>query len=266
MDRPSRSRRKSLESYLCDEPRESKIETIAIRRRDASVPERRITGKVSTEELRQRYDLREEHFAHLGMEVSMVMPKQADLLIDEAEFGADERLPYWADLWPAARALTREILEWDQEALPSRALELGCGLGLPSLALRWRGVPVLATDYYLEALAFVAENARRNGIEAVQCRLLDWREIPRDFPRAPLLLAADVLYESRNGAPLLAALDRLLEHAGRAIIADPGRVYLAPFRALAAEGGWQVRTLPEREEQAVAAGSTTVVRLLQLTR
>src|SRR5271167_3007551 len=50
-----------------------------------------------------------------------------------AAFAADEYLPYWADLWPAARMLAKAVLA---ESWPAgiAALEVGCGLGLPGIA------------------------------------------------------------------------------------------------------------------------------------
>ena len=45
----------------------------------------------------------------------------------------------------------------------ARTLELGCGLGLPSIAAALAGGRVLATDWSTEAIAMTATNAERNG-------------------------------------------------------------------------------------------------------
>jgi hypothetical protein len=37
-----------------------------------------------------------------GRSIQLLMPANADDLISEADFDRDERLPYWADLWPSA--------------------------------------------------------------------------------------------------------------------------------------------------------------------
>src|SRR5918993_3776037 len=42
-------------------------------------------------------------------------PAAADALIDEEEFAQDERLPYWADLWPSSVALARHVSEVSEE-------------------------------------------------------------------------------------------------------------------------------------------------------
>src|SRR5438045_5623708 len=61
-------------------------------------------------------------------------------------FAKDEYLPYWADLWPAARMLAKAIL---REAWPPgvHALEIGCGLGLPGVAALSVGMRVTFSDY-----------------------------------------------------------------------------------------------------------------------
>jgi predicted nicotinamide N-methyase len=85
-------------------------------------------------------------------------------------------------------------------------LELGCGVGLPSVVALAGGAEVTATDHYAAALDFARYNARSNlGVEP-ETRLLDWHT-PRveGLGVFDLILAADVLYEQRN-IPALAAL------------------------------------------------------------
>ena len=210
-------------------------------------------------------ELRTERFAHGAFTVDMVLPRAADELIDVSEFNRDERLPYWADLWPSARGLARHLL--DARVPAGRVLELGCGVALPSLALRWCGVPVLATDYYEEALDFARRNAEENGIPAPDTLLLDWRMPPADLGRFDLVIAADVLYEKRNAEALMGLLPRVTAPGGRVLVADPGRVYFADFRAGMEGLGWGVRVLETREEPSgVGEGSMIRVSIVELQR
>jgi hypothetical protein len=39
----------------------------------------------------------------------MVHPRNAEALIDEGDFARDERLPYWAEIWPSAYTLARVL-------------------------------------------------------------------------------------------------------------------------------------------------------------
>src|SRR5689334_23400419 len=66
-----------------------------------------------------------------GRRVRLLMPANADDLIREEDFVRDERLPYWADLWPSARILAEELTVMRLGG--QRVLELGCGLGLVAL-------------------------------------------------------------------------------------------------------------------------------------
>jgi predicted nicotinamide N-methyase len=210
-------------------------------------------------DLRRRFAVREEHFAHGTFSVDLLLPRSADELIDVSAFNTDERLPYWAELWPSARALTRWALDAPLPAGP--ALELGSGVALPALALRWRGAPAVASDYYPEALEFARANALRNAIPPPDTLLLDWRHPPPGLGRFPLVLAADVLYERRNADALLDLLPAVTEPGGRVVIADPGRVHAADFRAALESRGWSAREIARAEEASGAPGSGAVSRI-----
>jgi predicted nicotinamide N-methyase len=153
----------------------------------------------------------------------VIRPAAADALIDEEEFARDERLPYWAELWPSAVALARLVSKEDLAG--RRAIELGCGVGLPSLTALARGARVTATDHYRAALDFARYNARANlGDLEPETRFLDWHT-PYAEGLGPfdLVLAADVLYERRNISALAALIPALLTPGGEVLLADPRR-------------------------------------------
>jgi predicted nicotinamide N-methyase len=184
------------------------------------------------------FDLVEERVALGAVELSILRPRSAEDLIDEAEYEHDERLPYWAELWPSGRVLAEALA-----AAPlagARALELGCGLALPAIAALAGGARVMATDWYPEALAFARANARRAGL-TLETAVVDWREPPPELlAGAPfdLVVAADVLYEGRNVDALLALLPRLVAPGGAAWIADPRRPEAARLMEALRALGW----------------------------
>ena len=149
----------------------------------------------------------------------IVRPPDAAELIDEDAFAEDEFLPYWAELWPSGVALARAAAELVEPG--DRVVELGCGLGVASIAAALSGADVLATDWSPEALAFTRENAARNGV-VLETALASWTAPDELVARGPWdwVLAADVLYENRNVEPLAALLPRL---GSMALVADPGR-------------------------------------------
>ncbi|MCW3041632.1 MAG: Methyltransferase type 12 [Solirubrobacterales bacterium] len=163
----------------------------------------------------------------------ILRPASSEALIDEQAFAAgDEYLPYWAELWPSAVALARLVAREDLTS--ARVLELGCGLGLPALAAARAGARVTATDWAPDAITAATDNAAANGV-TLQAVVADWREPGPLVARGPwdLVLAADVLYEARAVAPLLALLEALA--APRVLVADPSRATCEPFLEQAAE-------------------------------
>jgi predicted nicotinamide N-methyase len=154
-----------------------------------------------------------------GLELELVRPEAPEELLDEGAFEHDEFLPYWAELWPAGIALA--------EALPAdihgrRLVELGCGLGVPSLVAAARGGRVTAVDWASDAIELLRTNAARNGLD-VEAVHADWRDFDGSFD---LALAADVLYERRNVEPLVALLSRIAPHS---LVGLAGRPYEREF-------------------------------------
>jgi predicted nicotinamide N-methyase len=172
-----------------------------------------------------------------GRDLAMMRPADAEALLDEDAFARDEFMPYWAELWPSALALARWV---GTRALHgARVLELGCGLGLPSIAAALAGGRVLATDWSAEAVEFTQRNAAANGAR-LETAVAAWDEAEELVARGPwdLVIGSDLLYEPRNVALLLDVLENVADHA---VIADPGRAASVEFEA-SALGTWDLRT------------------------
>jgi predicted nicotinamide N-methyase len=179
---------------------------------------------------------------------SILKPANSDDLIREEDFVKDERLPYWADVWPSSIILAGRLLELDGHG--RKALELGCGVGLSTLAATRAGFDVLSTDYYQDALDVTRANVFRNLGTIARTRLVDWRHLPVDLGRFDLVFASDVLYENEYAKLLPALLRGLLEPAGIALIADPGRVAAPVFVEACAEHGLPIRKKETRPFEA----------------
>jgi predicted nicotinamide N-methyase len=196
-------------------------------------------------------DVVEEVVAVAGRDLGLLRPRDAEALLSEEAFAHEEFLPYWAELWPSALALARVI---GTRALHgARTLELGCGLGLPSIAAALAGGRVLATDWSDEAIEMTRVNAERNGA-SVDVLVASWTEPADLLERGPwdVVLASDVLYEPRNGEALLPLLPQLLAEHGEIWLADPGRPAADGFlRAIADALTVERRSVPELERGAV---------------
>lgn len=173
------------------------------------------------------------------------LEEAADLL-DEPDYAQrfleQDIAPYGVELWPAATMLANGIVQQESGA-GREAVELGCGLGLVTLAAARHGWRMLATDNEETALRFARFNAELNGINGVHFELLDWKHPPpgRRFER---IFAADVLYQLVDHEPLLGCIEQLLAPNGIALIADPKRRVADRFEALATQRGFTVELIP----------------------
>jgi predicted nicotinamide N-methyase len=179
------------------------------------------------DELKRRFTTVEEAVSVGELRWSLLKPRNADDLISEAEYVKDERLPYWADVWPSSLVLAEWIA--DRPGGGQSMLELGCGLGLVTAAAMSAGYAVTATDYYDDALLFTRVNARRvTGREPVT-RMVNWHELPDDLGRFDFVVACDVLYEKPNAEFVAEAMVRTLATGGEGVMADPGRIAIDEF-------------------------------------
>lgn len=196
--------------------------------------------------------------------VRLERPRSADDLISEADFARDERLPYWADVWPSSTALATVLDAIDGKG--KRALELGCGVGLVTIAAMRAGFEVLATDYYADALLFARRNARRATGREPKTRMVDWRAMPSALGRFDLVLASDVLYERAYATLVADALVATLAPGGSALVADPGRTALLSFVTACEQRGFAVTLRAQVPWQEGAAKQTITIHEVQARR
>jgi predicted nicotinamide N-methyase len=161
-----------------------------------------------------------------GRTFEVTHPEESDRLMHHpsirSAYASHQYLPYWTELWPAARMLAKIILR-EPWAPGLEALEIGCGLGLPGLAALAAGLRVIFSDVDTAALHFAGLNAKANGFERFRLLQLDWYNPPNDL-RVPVVLASDLLYESRHVEPLVALIHRVLEPGGLCLLSDENRI------------------------------------------
>ena len=192
------------------------------------------------------YPVKVRRFELAGRTFDLLGPDEYERLLDDprvlARFQHDEFMPYWAEFWPACLLLADEVAAWppiDAARPAPLLLEIGCGLGLVGLVAASRGYRVIASDYDDDALAFVVESARRNALPAPKTRYIDWREFYSDL-ELDRIVAAEILYETRNLRPVAEFLRNHLKPDGQALIVDAHRSTADDFAAVAVECGLAV--------------------------
>jgi predicted nicotinamide N-methyase len=184
-----------------------------------------------------------------GSRYRLLVPADQDRLLDQAEADPEQNLPYWAEVWPSGVALADVALERREDLAGRPVLELGSGLGVTAAAALAAGARLLAVDYSPDALVLCRYNALRNAGREPRTLELNWRApsaalfaLAAEARGFPVILAADVLYEERDVAPLLDLVGKLLAPGGAVWLAEPRRESARRFLAAADAAGWRRAT------------------------
>lgn len=141
----------------------------------------------------------------------------------------------FGQLWPASQVLARVVKHID--ITNRRILELGCGLGLPSLLLQSRGADVTASDHHPLSEPFLDYNAALNKLSPIPYLDLPWVEDTVKVGHFDLIMGSDILYERNHAGMLARQIQRLAAPVAKILITCPGRGYGNQLsRLLQAEG------------------------------
>lgn len=140
---------------------------------------------------------------------------------------AEDLCPYFGILWPASEALAQYLADHPALVRGKTVLELGCGLGLPSIVAASLGGEVIATDFHPDVEEYFQRNCRHSSVTCEYQRL-NWREdaLERKFD---VVIGSDVLYEAKHAREVADGLLRFVKKGGTIILSDPGRAYLQKF-------------------------------------
>lgn len=160
---------------------------------------------------------------------------------------AEDLCPYFGMLWPAAEALAQFLVDHPQMIQGKKVLELGCGLGVPSLVAAHLGAKVLATDYHPDVEGFLARNCRHSSVE-VPYQRLNWRAAEAGLiGQFEVVMGSDVLYESKHAGEVAAGLIRFMAPGGKILLSDPGRNYVRAFLESMDAAGFKCRAHGETQ-------------------
>lgn len=147
---------------------------------------------------------------------------------------AEDLCPYFGILWPASEALSQYLAAHPEIIKNKTVLELGCGLGLPSLVASHLGGKVLATDYHPDVEEYFKRNCRHSSVDC-EYKRLNWRE--EALAKFDVVIGSDVLYESKHPREVALGLLKFVRPGGTIVLSDPGRAYVQHFvQAMNAEG------------------------------
>jgi predicted nicotinamide N-methyase len=162
-----------------------------------------------------------------------------------------EAFPFWAKAWPSSRAICTFLSKQPGLFKEKRVLEIGAGLGLPSLLCALEATSVLCTDLSEEAMQFAQISAALNGMENIRCSVLDWTLNSQPLP-CDLLLMSDLNYAPEAFPHLHRMLEQYRQSHATILLATPQRLSGRSFAESISP--W----VSESEEIIVAEGDTMV--------
>jgi predicted nicotinamide N-methyase len=136
--------------------------------------------------------------------------------------------PFWAKLWPSSIALVN-VLENNPEWIKDKqVLELGAGVGLPSLMLAGIAKSIQVSDYANEAVALLQKNIAHLNLMNVQALQLDWNHLPLSI-QPDVLILSDVNYDPSEFDTLLQMITNKIMDGCTILLSTPQRIMASPF-------------------------------------
>lgn len=208
-------------------------------------------------------------FEILGRKIfieSPVAPVDSDKAVDDVieKYSTSENLPFWIEVWPSAVVLSEFILTRD-EFENKKVLELGCGLGLTSVALGLKNAVITATDCEMMALQYARRNYIRNIGDEKNARFvyLDWKR-PLISEKFDFVVGADITYERNLFKDLINVLKTVMTSQSICYLADPNRIASREFFEILKGENFGFETVLKKE--ILHKGTRTVVLIYRIKK
>lgn len=150
--------------------------------------------------------------------------------VKEAHQKGEIAFPYWSRVWPAAKALAKFILDNPAYTDGKRVLEMGAGLGLPSLVAARNATSVVCTDSEAEAVAIAKQSAEHGKLKNFRAEVLNW-QCTSILPGADVLLLSDVSYAPASFSSLIKTTEAFLQTGTTVLLSTPQRLAARDFAA-----------------------------------
>lgn len=160
--------------------------------------------------------------------VELFVPEPA--AVKEAYQKKQIAFPFWSRIWPAAQVLSQFLLAHPQYTREKSVLEIGAGLGLPSLIAARNAASVLCTDTATEAVQVVRQSAANAGLTNFTTKVVDWHSLPPGLT-ADVLLLSDINYEPDAFALQRSMLEGFLQKGTTILLSTPQRLMAKTFVA-----------------------------------
>jgi predicted nicotinamide N-methyase len=171
------------------------------------------------------------HLTQIGAEKAIYMPAYEavkTIYADLLESDPATPFPYWAKVWPSAIALL-DVLKANPHLIQNKhVLEIGAGIGLPSLMMAGITKSIQISDYDLEAVELLRKNIEHLELENAEALKLDWNTIPENM-QPDVVLLSDVNYDPTQFETLTKLIEKFILQGCTIILSTPQRIMASPF-------------------------------------
>jgi len=136
--------------------------------------------------------------------------------------------PFWAKIWPSACALFKVLKSNPALIQDKHVIELGAGIGLPSLMMAATTKSIQISDYDVEAVALLQKNIQHLELQNAQALLLDWNNVPENI-NAEVVILSDVNYDPMQFDTLIILIEKMINQGCTIILSTPQRIMASPF-------------------------------------
>lgn len=159
-------------------------------------------------------ELEEEEIVIREKKLKIFKPKRLEDVFQGDPFLEVEKFPFWFKVWEGSLILADYLATVEP---PKKILELGAGLGIPSLIASSFGHQVIASDYEMLPLKLIGLSAQINNLK-IKTLFLDWKN-PQLFEKFDLIVGAEVVFKKSLFEPLLELFKNYLNPNGEVILA-----------------------------------------------
>jgi predicted nicotinamide N-methyase len=143
---------------------------------------------------------------------------------------ADPRtiFPYWAKIWGSSDAMVKFLLEEPEWIQNKKVLEIGAGIGVPSLSIASQVHKIIVSDYAPDAVDLIQKNIDLLKLNNALALNIDWNNVSEDIV-ADTILLSDTNYEPAAHNSLVLLIEKFINKGSTIILATPNRLSSNPF-------------------------------------
>lgn len=171
-------------------------------------------------------DLELKTFNIRDKQVELFAPKLEQ--VKERFSKGDSDFPYWSQVWPSAIAMADFIICNPHYVQHKNVLELGAGLGLPSMVAAPHAKNITCSDYLPESINAIRLSAQHNRLQNLTTAILNWHSLPTNL-EADILLLSDINYDPDIFSNLQQIIHQFLDKGSCIILTTPQRLVAKSF-------------------------------------